>query len=245
MRIFDINIDQIDSDRAIAKISGWLCDASSAQKIIVTVNPEFIVEAQVNPAFKSVLNSAALATCDGVGLVWAAKILGGEKLPRLTGVELSERIIGGDCPGAKVFLLGGGKDVAKNVRDKYEPSAIVGYDDGGRLIASGDSWTLENNSAVLEKIAESGANALLVAFGQVKQELWIRDNLPILPNIKAAIGVGGTFDYLSGTVRRAPGFLRRSGLEWLFRLAREPKRWRRVFNATAVFGYLVLKEKIK
>lgn len=245
MKILDIKIDQIDLLGVIKTICGWLCDSAASQNIIATVNPEFVVEGQKNSAFKSVINSAAISTCDGVGLIWASRFLGGEKLIRVTGVELSEKLIRGNCAGAKVYLLGGREGVAKAVYEKYEPSAIVGYDDGGKLISSDDSWTLENNAEAIDKINKSGANIILVAFGQMKQEMWIRDNLVKMPRVKVAIGVGGTFDYLAGTVKRAPGLFRRLGLEWLYRLFREPKRWRRIWNATAVFGWLVISEKLK
>lgn len=245
MDILDIKIDRIDLNGVIGKICGWLSDPATSQNIIATVNPEFVLAAQKNAAFKAVLNSAAISTCDGVGLIWAAKFLNGDKLTRVTGVELSEKLIRGECPGAKVFLLGGQEGVAKAVAEKYEPCAIVGYADGGKLIARGDSWTLEDNERIIAEINNSGANIILVAFGQVKQEMWIRDNLAAMPEIIAAIGVGGTFDYLAGTVKRAPGFFRRLGLEWLYRLVREPKRWRRIWNATVVFGWMILWRMLK
>jgi N-acetylglucosaminyldiphosphoundecaprenol N-acetyl-beta-D-mannosaminyltransferase len=98
---------------------------------------------------------------------------------------------------------------------------------------------------VIKKINDSGANILLVAFGQVKQEIWIKDNLPLMPSVKVGIGIGGTFDYLTGKIKRPPAWLRRVGLEWSYRLIIMPSRAGRIYNATVKFTWLVLKEKLK
>jgi N-acetylglucosaminyldiphosphoundecaprenol N-acetyl-beta-D-mannosaminyltransferase len=87
-------------------------------------------------------------------------------------------------------------------------------------------------------------DVLFVAFGMGKQEKWINENLRKLPSVKIVMGVGGAFDYISGVISRAPLFLRRIGLEWLYRLARQPSRIKRIFNATVVFAYFLIKNKI-
>ncbi len=241
VEILGVRLDNINFDAVMKKIDDFI--NGPTQNLIVTVNPEFIVAANKNFNFKSTLNSASLAVCDGFGLAVASKLLKRGKLSRITGVDLTKKLltlpkIGKGHP--KIYLLGGQSGSAEAVAQKY-PANIVGADSQVRLAADG---RLENQDQIIAKINDSGANVLLVAFGQVKQELWIRESLSQLPAVKAAIGVGGTFDYLSGQVRRAPKTMRRMGLEWLFRLTTNPKRAGRIFNALIVFGWLVAGELI-
>jgi N-acetylglucosaminyldiphosphoundecaprenol N-acetyl-beta-D-mannosaminyltransferase len=239
VEILGIRIDQIDLAGALDFIREKIQAGEQAQ--IATVNPEFIVAAQTDNEFKNILNNCPLATCDGIGLVWAGKFLHGKSLARATGVDLTEKIL---TSGYKVFLLGGSEGSAQGVKDKFPQAQIVGAETGGKLRYD-NVWILDDNEAVLERINESGAEILLVALPQVKQEKWIAQNLPKLATVKIAIGVGGTFDFLSGKIKRAPRWVRGLGLEWLFRLIKEPQRWKRIWNATGVFAWLVVKRKIQ
>lgn len=234
IEILNVKIDQINLTECLNKISEFL--TSSKQNYIVTVNPEFVVEAQQNQEFKNVLNNADLATCDGIGLVWAS----GGKLKRVTGVDLTEALLKQiDC---RIFLLGGEGGSAQKLAQNHSLK-IVGAERGGKIDQS--TWLLDDNNEIIEKINQSGANVLLVGFGQVKQEMWLSQNLAKMPNIKAAIGVGGTFDYLSGNIKRAPRPIRQAGLEWLFRLFTQPHRLGRIFNATFMFFWLFLFKKYR
>ena len=241
MRLLGVKIDEINEQQVLAKIGEWLSASTGHQ--LATVNPEFLVAASSNPEFKRLLNATALNTCDGFGLTLMARLLYGKKLPRVTGSDLSRKLLEGAVPTAKIYLLGGAPGVANAVRTNFVFGNIAGAEDGGKI--SADGKTLEDNGAVLARINSSGANILLVAFGQVKQEAWIAESLPWLPGIKVAIGVGGTFDFLAGRVARAPKWLRAIGLEWLYRLIKEPKRFGRIWRATAVFSWLAVKEKLK
>jgi N-acetylglucosaminyldiphosphoundecaprenol N-acetyl-beta-D-mannosaminyltransferase len=230
--ILGVKIDQVYLGDVINNISDFL--QSKEQHYIVTVNPEFIVEAQKNNDFKKVLNNASVATCDGFGL----SLVSGFKLKRVTGVDLSQDLL--DKKWLKIFLLGGDENSAKKVREN-NPTTVVGSERGGKIDKK--TWKLSDNKEIIEKINKSEANILLVGFGQVKQEMWIDKNLSKMPNIKVAIGVGGTFDYLSGNIRRAPGWMRNIGLEWLFRLISQPTRITRIFNATVKFLWLFIFKK--
>lgn len=232
--ILGVKIDNIDLTESLSRISDFLNSAS--QHYLVTINPEFIVTAQNNQAFKNILNSADLAICDGFGLVLASR----GRLKRVTGVDLSQKLIEGQLKEARIFLLGGGGESAEILMAEYPPT-VVGAKQGG--IINNQTFLLADNEIVLKKINSSGANILLVGFGQVKQENWITRNLIKMPDIKVAIGVGGTFDYLSGRIRRAPQWLRVLGLEWLFRLVTQPQRLGRIFNATVKFLWLVVFKK--
>lgn len=102
---------------------------------------------------------------------------------------------------------------------------------------------VNGDDSTIQQINQSNPEILFVAFGMGKQEKWIYENLAKMPNIKIAMGVGGSFDFISGHIKRAPLFMRRLGLEWLYRLIQEPQRFKRIFNATVKFTYLVLKSK--
>ena len=233
-----INISLLNKQQTIQLIGDWLW--GEQQKMIVTVNPEFLVLAKNNQHFLKILQTADLATCDGFGLKVAGLLLGNLIVPRVTGADLSlELLQHKDC---KLFLLGSTDDVLEELNKKFVQHNIVDYCGGGIM---NDAHQLPQQEEIIEKIKNSGANLLLVAFGQVKQEVWLKNNLHLLPNIKVAIGVGGTFDFLSGKIRRAPKLIRQIGLEWLYRLIQEPKRIVRIWNATIIFSLIVIKEKIK
>lgn len=241
IKILGVKIDDTNLDQVIDKISGWI--NAEKQNKIFTINAEFILEAQKNPDFKDTLNKSDLNTCDGSGPMWAGKFLHGQKLTRVTGVDLTAKLLESKIPNLKIYLLGGAEGVAQAVRNKYLDAQIVDAESGGKLKA--DIWELEKNNEVTNRINGSGANLILVAFGSPGQELWIDRNLPLMPGIKVAIGIGGTFDFLSGQIKRAPIWMRKLGLEWLFRLIRQPSRIGRIYNAVIVFGWKVLREKIK
>lgn len=243
IQILGIKINQISLNEIIGQINGWT--KSNHQHYIATINPEFVVAAQKNNKFKDTLNNADIATCDGVGLVLAGLFLRGKKLIRVTGVEIVKILLKSNpsTNELKIYLLGGEEGTAQTLIKKYPQTNIVGAERGGRINTK--NWQLENNQEVIDKINNSDANVLLVGFGQVKQEMWIYHNLDKLPNIKTAIGVGGTYDYLSSKIKRAPSWMRKLGLEWLFRLIKQPQRAGRIFNATIKFSWLVLMTKLK
>jgi len=242
LKILGVNIDKISLPEVLDKISELI--AGESQHLIVTINPEFIVEAQKNQGFAKALNSATIATCDGAGLQWAARFLYGESIPRVTGVDLVQELLKSKAGDNKIFLLGGAEGVAAELRKKY-PRNIVGAESGGRLNKVKESWILEDHDNIIKRINDSDANIILVAFGQVKQENWIKDNLPLMPSAKVGIGIGGTFDYLTGKVKRPPAWMREAGLEWLYRLIVMPRRVGRIYNATMKFTWMVLREKFK
>lgn len=239
IKILGVRIDEVDIDDVISFIDKTINSENQAQ--IATLNPEFLVEASRDFKFKETLNSCALNTCDGFGILLSAKIFYGKKIKRVTGVEITEELL---QKKYKLFLLGGAPGVVEKVVKNNPNAKISGADYGGAMIAKNNSWSLKNNEAILEKIKSSDANILLTAFQYGKQEKWLAENLPYLPNIKVAIGVGGTFDYLSGNIKRAPTLIRKIGLEWLFRLILQPKRWHRIIKATIIFPVLVIKEKL-
>jgi N-acetylglucosaminyldiphosphoundecaprenol N-acetyl-beta-D-mannosaminyltransferase len=187
------------------------------------------MHARRDPAFAKAIREADLVVADGVGVSMAASFLlatqgSGERVERIPGVEIVEMIAG--TPGTRLFLLGAGPGVAARAAARLteeHPDAIVaGVWDGGTAGAADDAESMR-------RIVDSGANVVLVAYGAAGQVGWIVRNQAALgeAGIRLAVGVGGAFDFISGEVTRAPGFVRRLGLEWLYRLMREPWRWRR------------------
>ena len=205
---------------------------------VVTPNPEILVYANKNPHFKTILNNARLALCDGAGLLVAAKILGKSLKTRTTGVDLMESL----CKEiAKkpitVGFLGGRHQVAEKaaecLRKKYPGLTIT-------FVA--EEWNEDGFVQAQKGQGKKEIDLLFVAYGFPKQEEWMSKHLDALP-IRVAMGVGGAFDYISGNVSRAPESIRKIGLEWLFRLIMQPWRIRRQV-ALPVFIWLVIKEKI-
>ncbi|MFA6254541.1 MAG: WecB/TagA/CpsF family glycosyltransferase [Patescibacteria group bacterium] len=240
VEILGVKIDNLSLQEVLEKVSQFL--DSPDQHYIVTPNPEFLVAAQKDPNFKEILNYADIAVADGIGLIKAAKYLG-KQLIRVTGVDLvwaiSELAEQKSCP---VYFLGGGEMVAaaatEVLQQEFPNLKVVGAESGGE-IADPQQVDLD----LLNRINDAGPKILFIAFGQVKQEKWIFYHLDKLPSVKLAIGVGGAFDYISGVVKRPPRFIKRAGLEWLYRLIKQPQRWRRIINAVIIFPLLIIKKR--
>jgi N-acetylglucosaminyldiphosphoundecaprenol N-acetyl-beta-D-mannosaminyltransferase len=199
---------------------------------ITTPNPEILVLANEKAEYKSILNSADLALADGVGVLVAARLTGNSLKERITGTDFVEMV----CERVAeqpitIGFLGGRPGVAdkasKCLRAKYP---------GLKVAFSVSDLASEDNSLNTLK-----CDLLFVAFGAPKQEEWISKNLSKLP-VKAAMGVGGALDYISGTVPRAPRLIRNMGLEWLFRLIVQPWRAKRQLRLIK-FIYLILTKR--
>lgn len=194
---------------------------TATKTLCVAINPEKIYRAQHEPELMRELKSAEMHVCDGVGVIIAARILHGMKLTRVTGVGLFLHLMQVAAQRSwKVFLLGASPESNHAACDvllhRYPQLQLVGNRDG----------YFENTEEVIAQINESGAQMLFVALGSPKQEQWIIENRDRL-NPCFFMGIGGTLDVASGRARRAPALIRAVGLEWLFRLACQPSRWRR------------------
>ena len=255
IRILSVRIDMLTMQMVVNLVRDRL--AKSQKTVIATVNPEFIMQAQSDGEFKDQLEQSDLAVADGIGLLWAARLeqyrtlmpsrilklielfvvglwLGVTTLisrnqrqsalpEQITGVDLSVEL----CRMAAeeshtLFLLGEKEGVAENaakvLRKRFPNLKIV-----GTFAGNGDA---EGDEEVLRVLSKQDIDILLVAYGAPKQEKWIRRNFA-QSGAKVAIGVGGTFLFISGEVRRAPELIRSAGLEWLYRLITQPWRWRR------------------
>lgn len=232
--ILKVPIDPLTRTQAVERIKAML-DAPRSQQVI-TVNSEMFVESERNPSFKTLLQGSDLNLPDGTGLLWAAAFTN-QKIPeRVTGVDTVQKLCSMLGPEHPVFLLGAGEGVAKKaaevLRLRNPHLKIVGTFAGSPK----DS----DATAIIGRINESKPHLLLVAYGSPHQEQWIAKHLHELPTLRIAMGVGGTFDFLTGVQKRAPKFLQGMGLEWAWRLLHDPRRIGRIFNAVVVFPLLCL-----
>lgn len=209
--------------------------------MVVTANPEILLEARRRPAYWQILRQADLRLLDGIALKFVGW-LSGANPKRLTGVDFSERLLQEAVRrGWKVGLVGGGEGIADKaaweVRKAY-PDLAVHAEQGGTVGRDGGDDEAGANARF--RLTQFAPDILLVAFGHPKQEAWIARQLAELPSVKIAMGVGGTLDYWSMTKSRAPNLFRKWGFEWLWRLCTEPQRWKRIFNAVVVFPIVVV-----
>jgi N-acetylglucosaminyldiphosphoundecaprenol N-acetyl-beta-D-mannosaminyltransferase len=208
-------------DAAIDRI-GELVDAGG-HHLVATVNPEFVMRARVDHEFARVLESADLCLADGSGVVWAARRQGCAMRAPVTGVDLIPRLA--DLCARRhfrLFLLGAAPGVAADLA-----SRLAAARPGLEVAAHSGSPSASSDAETLTAINSHKPRVLLVAYGHPNQELWI-DRMSDRLGVAVAIGVGGAFDYLTGRIPRAPAWMRRAGLEWLFRLVRQPWRIRRM-----------------
>lgn len=211
------------------------------KSFIVAINPEKILKAKDNIELKKLLNRATYQIPDGVGVIYASKIRKGSIKSRITGIDSMEMICKlSNDEGYKIFMYGAKKDTvlkAKEVLEKKYPNIkIVGYMDGYE----------KDDNKIVSVINKSKADIIFVALGSPKQEEWIKNHMDKL-NVKIFQGVGGSFDVISGNIKRAPKWMRKSGLEWLYRLIKEPKR---IFRQIKLFKFLFIvlfekKEEVK
>lgn len=223
-------------DQALA----WIGDriASKVPGCIVTLNGALLVQTARDEALRRVVNDAALVTADGIGVILASRILGISGIERLAGIDLTV----GACAqaasaGHRVYLLGGSPGVAgaaaEALRQRHPGIQIVGTQHG--------YFSAEEETALIGDIRRARPDLLLVALGAPRQERWIHRWMRDL-GVLVAIGVGGSLDVLAGRVRRAPPWMQRLGLEWLFRATLEPRRWSVVRTIPPLF-LLALRER--
>lgn len=238
-----------DTESVFQKACGqWLTDPTAQFHQVVTVNPEFIMESRCNARFAAILNSASWALADGFGILCASILLfGRNRFARITGVhatlllcELAAQL------GKSVYLVGAREGIAAQtasvLQKRFPNLKIVGAEIGIPL--AGTRTPTEYTDELVMRINAARPDIVLVAFGAPKQELWIADHLRRCPSVRIPLGVGGTFDYLSGAVPYAQTWIRAIGFEWLYRLILEPKRGKRIFTAVVRFPCVVFWSKI-
>ena len=219
VNILGIPTDNITYTEWMQRIGQWV-ESGTRCYHVCTTNPEFLMIAQRDANFRHILQRADLCIPDGVGLLWAARRLGQPLRERVTGSDGVPMIAEHAARnGWRLFFLGAAEGVAEHaaqiLSECYAGLQVVGTYSG--------SPAPEEEVEIVQKVNASGADILLVAYGAPIQDKWIARNAPRL-TVKMAMGVGGTFDFITGTVPRAPKWMQDVGLEWLYRLLRQPSR---------------------
>jgi N-acetylglucosaminyldiphosphoundecaprenol N-acetyl-beta-D-mannosaminyltransferase len=237
--VIGIKVDNVSEDEALSLIDGWVDGGAPAYMAVV--NAAKLVSARRHDQLRRALLSAGLVTADGMSVVWASRLLGSPLKERVTGIDMFERLIGHAARrGASVYLMGGRDEAVDGTVNRftreYPELKVAGYRNG--------YFDAAETGAVVEQIRQSGAELLFVAMGSPMQEIFIASNLEAT-GARFALGVGGAFDHLSGLSRRAPVWMQRAGLEWLYRLLSEPRRlWRRYLIGNLLFTCLLAKQLV-
>jgi len=240
IKILGIKVDKIDSQKVLDRIDDFLL--SDKQNYIVTLNSEILLEAQKDEEYFHILNKADLSIADGTGLKLAGLVIG-NNIKKIPGADLTEKILRiAESKKLKVAVLNWKRglskkeDLEKSLRKKYPDLKFV-VENIERDFAN---FTKTESFIHLQKFSP---DILFVALGAPDQEKFIYNNLSKTPSVKLALGVGGSFDFISEKIKRAPLIFQKLGLEWLWRLMMQPKRWKRIYNAVIVFPYKFIKWK--
>ncbi len=224
VKVMGIGFDPVDLDAAFAKFIKLLDEDKT--NYVVTPNPEFLMEASKNKEFYIALNSADMSIADGIGVIYAAKILKKPLKTRVTGIDLMNEILRFLARTGRSYFLFGAKPgvaemAAKNIDETYKGIKCVGYQDG--------YFQEKDEGKIIDKINLAKPDVLFVGLGAPKQELWVKNNLDIL-NASVCLCIGGAIDVHSGNVKRAPKWISKIGFEWLYRGIKEPKRFKRLIK---------------
>lgn len=232
--VLGLPVDALSLESVLSRVGQHL---SSRQPLrVVTINAEMAMQAHADPELAEIIRGAGLVIPDGSGVVWALRRRG-QHVSKLAGVDFV-RHLARTCAegGHRLYLLGAAPGVAAAAAEALTRQApgltIAGVRDG--------FWKPEDEPAVLEAIRATRPDVLLVALGVPRQEKWIARHQEAL-GIPVAMGVGGSFDVFAERVQRAPAWMQRLHLEWLFRLYQEPWRWRRMAGTLPRFAWLVLR----
>jgi N-acetylglucosaminyldiphosphoundecaprenol N-acetyl-beta-D-mannosaminyltransferase len=210
--------------------------------MVVTPNADQVVNLERDTALQAAYARADLVVPDGMPVVWASRLLGTPAKERVTGSDLMPRLCAIAAQrGLKVFFLGGAEGVAQraaeNLSRTYAGLGVAGFVSPPRGFEADDGW----NAFIVQAIRQSGADLVFVCLGSPKQEVWIDKHLALFDN-GVFLGVGAAIDFCAGTVKRAPLWMQRSGLEWLYRLAHEPRRLIGRYTKDLYFFVLVGRE---
>lgn len=239
LEILGCYIDNLTMEETLGRVEQLIESRVPHQHVVVNVDK--IVKAHRDPQLRQVINECDLINCDGMPVVWASRILGKPLKERVTGIDLFDALMRRAAEKSwRVFLLGAKQEVVVAVKRHYEEMCpklcVAGIRNG--------YWIEQEEAAVVQEIKNSRADLLFVAISSPKKEQFLKRYQSEM-QVPFAMGVGGTFDVIAGLVKRAPIWMQRSGLEWLFRFLQEPRRmFRRYFIDDMAFFGLLAKEFI-
>jgi N-acetylglucosaminyldiphosphoundecaprenol N-acetyl-beta-D-mannosaminyltransferase len=237
VRVAGVEFDRLDMGAAIERIAELA--RQRPMSTVVTPNVDLVVIANRDPAFMTAIRRADLVLADGQPVVWASRLTGRRLPERVTGADLVPALVEvAEERGLRVFLLGGAPGVAERAAARLRTLApgVVIVGTAGPPAAAIDA------PDVIRQINDARPDLLFVGFGAPKQELWLERHRAEL-DVGVGIGVGASLDFAAGRVPRAPRWMQRHGLEWLFRLAREPRRlWRRYLVRDPAFAWYLVRD---
>lgn len=237
IEILGVGVDRVTEQEAVERCAEFI--ATGSPHLVFTPNSEMIMEARENPELFQALAGAQLVVPDGMGVVWASRILGKPLPQRVTGIDLFSAL----CQeGAKrswrFFLLGAKPTVAEKAAEE-----LVSINPGLEIVGTQDGYfTSEEEPEILAQIKALSPDILAVGLGAPRQELWLEKWLPEL-GVPVGIGIGGSFDVFAGEVKRAPDLVAKLGFEWAYRLVKEPWRLPRMM-ALPKFAVKVCGERL-
>jgi len=220
IKLFNLKLNTYSFPETIERIGEFVKGDKCAQ--VVTLSTEMLISGEKDKTFENIVNGAELVTADSAGIVWAAKKLAKINIDKVSGIDLVWEIC--RLSGIKkwnIFILGSTEqsisEAVRRLKEKYTDINIAGYHNG----------YFKEDQKVIDCINSKNADILFAAMGSPKQENWIYNNKEKL-QVKVAIGVGGSFDVISGQYKRAPQWMINASLEWLYRLITQPRRFMRM-----------------
>ncbi|MEA4816532.1 MAG: WecB/TagA/CpsF family glycosyltransferase [Lachnospiraceae bacterium] len=224
IEVLNVPFDVLSMEEAVSRVISYM--DTNGSHIICTPNPEIVMAAGSDRELMDILKAADLVVPDGVGIVWALKKSGGVHVQRIAGYDLIQNVFAKiKSSDRSVYFFGGAPgvaaDAARAMQKKHPGLKIVGTRNG--------YFTERDEIKIIDEIKKAKPDLLLVGLGSPKQEKWMYNNLR-LTGVKSAIGVGGSFDVMSGRIKRAPKIFQRLGLEWFYRLIKQPVRFKRILK---------------
>ncbi len=241
--VLGVPIDDLIIDEALNRIESFIAVGRATKKChqIATINADFVVNSLYDPDLRRILQQADMATADGMPLVWGARLLGVHLEDRVTGADLVPALAERSAQkGFSIYLLGAKPGVAARaaevLRDRYPGVNIVG------VVSPPYGPIREMDRSIINDIKAARPDILMVALGNPKQEKWIDMYAPEL-NVPVCLGIGGTLDFIAGVTKRAPVWMQRSGVEWIYRLMQEPRRlWKRYVQDLFYFSSFFVRQ---
>ena len=238
IKILNTNIDNLSMKESLEKIEESIESAKQIHHVVV--NAGKIVMMQKDLQLRQSVNESDLINADGQAVVWASRLLGKPLKERVAGIDLMDNLVSlAFRKNYKIFFFGAKEETVKKIVEiyskKYSSSIIAGYRNG--------YFEKEEEQTIAKEIAESKANILFVAISSPTKENFLYENKTLLAKVNFVMGVGGSFDVVSGKVKRAPSWMQKLGLEWFYRFTQEPKRmWKRYLVGNSKFIIMVFKE---
>ena len=233
--VLGCEVDRVDMSGAMARCEDFIVSRSVAQHI--SINAAKIVALRSDARMREIIRNCELVTADGMSVVWASRLLGDPLPARVAGIDLMSNLLElAEQRGYSIYILGARQEVleraVRRIRERYPRLEVAGYRNG--------YLSESENAAVADAIRAARPDVLLVAMSSPLKEYWLAEHGRNL-DVPFAMGVGGSIDVWAGETTRAPDWMQRSGLEWLYRLAQEPRRlWKRYLISNMLFTGMLL-----